>query len=242
VLAVKIKCPDGAEKTVEECQLCEKHCLPKPVRHALLHNRDRVRAKKEKPAFGVTSLVDDCLRKSFYKLTTEEKMDLEKLWIFSRGHAIHSFITHTLDYKEREIFAKKEFPQFDIIGFIDALHDGVIYEFKTTNNIPEVPQEHHVLQGQAYFSMLPEETQKSIKKILVVYLSLQKIKTFESPRRDISPLLEGKAAQLTQALRLQVPPQKEVTWMCNYCEFRELCENETRNGSAKLADFDKANI
>ena len=84
-------------------------------------------------------------------------------------------------------------PDFNIIGFVDAIHDGIIYEFKTTKNIPETPQKHHILQGQAYFSLLNPFQQAQIKKILVIYLSLDKIKTFEIPKRNITTLLEKQA-------------------------------------------------
>ena len=227
---MKIVCPAGIHHSVEESRICP-HCIgavPKPVLHALLSGRDRIRGAKEKPAFGVGSLVDQCLRRSYYKLTEEELLDLEKLWIFSRGHAVHTFVTQTLTDKEKEIFVKKEFPHFDVIGFVDALHDNIIYEFKTTTNIPEEPQEHHALQAQGYFSLLPEEKQKQIEKILVVYLSMQKIKTFEVPRRDITSFLESRAAQLTHALQKKLPLHREISWLCKYCEFNDACFNRDK--------------
>ncbi len=225
---MKIRCPSGSLHEVAHARECE-HCLaevPKPILHSLLHERDRVRTPKEKPAFGVGTLVAECLRQSYYKLTEEEILDLDKLWIFSRGHAIHEFITRTLeDKKEKEIFIKVEFPQFDVIGFIDAMHHDVVYEFKTTNTIPETPQTHHVLQAQGYYSMLKQEQKERINKIKVIYLSLQKIKSFDVPKRDILPFLESRAAQLTLALRYKLPPEREVGWQCKYCEFYDMCFN-----------------
>ncbi|MBI4096022.1 MAG: Dna2/Cas4 domain-containing protein [DPANN group archaeon] len=223
---MKIKCTTGELHDIEHARECPS-CLadvPKPILHSLLFGKDRARTPKEKPAFGVGTLVTECLRQSYYKLTEEEILDLEKLWIFSRGHAIHEFITRTLeDKKEKEIFIRSEFQQFDVIGFIDAMHLDTIYEFKTTGTIPETPQTHHVLQVQGYYSMLPEEKKKVITKIKIVYLSLQKIKSFDVPKRDILPFLESRAAQLTLALRYKVPPEREVGWQCKYCEFYDMC-------------------
>ncbi len=221
---VKIRCPNGEEKEVEACRNCPNPCLPHPIRHSLLKDRDKVRSKKEKPTFGITSLTSNCIRQSYYKLTIEEVHNLEKLWAFSRGQAIHTFITQTLKDEEKEIFVKKDFPTFTILGFIDAIHDGIIYEFKTTHDIPENPQSHHVLQGQAYYSLLNPEQQAKIKKILLIYLSMQKIKTFEVPKRDITGWLYVRAQQLTNALKTEIPPEKEVTWLCNYCDFEKLCD------------------
>lgn len=223
---MRVRCPNGDLKTVEECRNCKTPCHPLPVRHALLHGRDRERTKKEKPAFGVTTLTANCLRQSYYKLTEEEILDLDKLWIFSRGHAIHAYVTKTLKNEEKEVFVKKEFPHYDIIGFIDALHDDVLYEFKTTANIPEEPQKHHILQGQAYYSLLDPLKQSTIKKIKIVYLSMQKIKTFEAVPRDILPWLQSRAEILTQALQTKTPPPAEMTWLCNYCDWKDKCEQQ----------------
>ena len=228
---MKIKCPNGHEHTIENAKICP-FCLgqiPKPVLHALLAGRDRERSKKEKPAYGIGTLVSECLRQSYYKLTEEQVMELDKLWTFSRGTAMHNFVTQTLDEKEKEIFVKREFPAFDVIGFVDAMHDKTIYEFKTTVNIPEEPQTHHVLQAQGYFSMLSEEKQKEIAKIIVVYLSMQKIKPFEIPKRNIIAYLESRAAQLTSALNKKIPPPKEVGWLCRYCEFEDICFNRDKS-------------
>lgn len=225
---MKIKCPTGEHKSIEECKVCGK-CLPTPVHHALLHGRDRERADKEKPAFGITTLTTNCLRQSYYKLTEEEILDLEKLWIFSRGHAMHTFVTKTLEKGEKEVFVKKEFPHFDIIGFIDAIHRGAIYEFKTTANIPDEPQKHHILQAQAYYSLLDPLKQPTIKKIIIVYLSMQKIKHFEVVPRNILPWLQARAAELVQALQTKTPPQAELTWLCKYCDFKDKCNNKNLN-------------
>lgn len=224
---MKIRCPNGDIKTVEECKACGK-CHPEPVHHSLLHGRDRVRTPKEKPAYGVTTLTTNCLRQSYYKLTEEEILDLEKLWIFSRGHAIHEFVTKTLEDGEKEVFVKKEFPHFDVIGFIDALRGDTIYEFKTTANIPEAPQKHHVLQGQAYYSILDPLKQSAIKKIIIVYLSMKKIKHFETVPRNILHWLESRAAILTHALRTKTPPPAEMSWLCRYCDFADKC-NQVKN-------------
>ena len=236
---MKIKCPDGSLKTVDWCRQCGK-CLPKPIKDALLHGRERVTQKREKPRFGVTKLVANCLRSAYYDLTEEEVQDLEKLWVFSRGHAIHEFVTKTLTNEEKEIFVEKQFKHFDLVGFIDAIHNNIIYEFKTTANMPEKPTESHVLQGQAYYSLLPKEWQEKITKIIVVYISLNKIKHFEVPLRDISEFLEEKGNIIAAALKMKIPPNKEVTWLCNYCNHSDLCDkngdHEIHNGADKSSN------
>ncbi|MEM4714372.1 MAG: Dna2/Cas4 domain-containing protein [Candidatus Nanoarchaeia archaeon] len=222
---IKIKCPSGKIHGIEECincPFCIEH-LPAPILKSLLNGRTHQKKEQIKPTFGVGLLVSNCLRQSYYKLTEEQLLELEKLWFWSRGQALHSFITTSLEKEEKEIFVKKEFPYFDVIGFIDAMHENVIYEFKTTSSIPTSPQTPHVLQAQAYFSLLPEDIKNKIKNIKLVYLSLQNVKTFDIPMRDITPYLEARAVQLLKALENKTPPEKEVSWLCKHCEFYEKC-------------------
>ncbi len=218
---MKIRCPDGSLKTTEWCANCNK-CLPKPIKDALLPV-ERKRSNSEIPRFGVTRVTNKCLRSTYFDLTEEVVHDLEKLWVFSRGHAFHEHFK----FDEKERFIKKNFGDFEVIGFIDAVHDSVIYELKTTNNIPEAPQEHHKLQAQAYYSMMSDEEKAKIKKILIVYLSLQKIKVFEVPKRDITEFLEKQGRILVTALKEKIPPNKTQSWLCNYCSHKDRCNGHS---------------
>ena len=218
-MKIKIRCPNGDIKTPKECLACGK-CLPKPILKKLL-GRSLVEGKtREGIRFGTTRLTTKCLRQSFYQLTEEQVFDLEKLWILSRGHAFHEYI----EFEENEVFVKKAFDDFEVIGFIDGIENNVMYELKTTSNIPEAPQEHHALQLQAYYSMYPKR--EEIKKLSVVYLSMSKIKTFEIPKRNIIPWLENRGKQLATALKTNTPPPPEKSWLCNYCPFKDICEGK----------------
>lgn len=221
---VKIKCPDGSEKTVAE--VLDSDYLPKPILKALLEGRDKKRVRKPnaKSRFGVTRLVGDCLRKSYYDLVEDIPISLEQLWIFSRGHAIHNFIQAHLSKEEQEIFLSKSFGEFDAIGFIDAMHDNVLFEYKTTQNIPPKPKQSHLLQAQAYYSMLSPKLQEKIKKLQIIYFSLNKIKIFDVPKQNLLPYLEARGTILAQALKMANPPNKEEGSLCNYCEFAKICK------------------
>lgn len=231
---MKIKCIDGLDKEVEECLACGK-CYPAPIMKTLLGGRNQKRTEREKPRFGVTRVIANCLRKSWFDLVEEVAHPLEKMWVFNRGHAIHDFFQKDMPKKDVEIFKEAKFALFDLIGFIDAVHDGVLYEFKTTATLPEIPQEHHVLQAQAYFSMLSPEEQDRVEKIIIIYFSLNGIKHFEVPKRIITHFLEANGTILAQALKANIPPQKEKSWLCNYCEFKEHCE-KVDNGDYKAPE------
>lgn len=219
---MKVLCPYGSEKEIDECLECGE-CYPKFILELLLKGRSKKERNNKKQRFGVTRLVGGCLRRTYYDLTEEVARPLEKMWIFNRGTAIHEFIQKNIPEENVEIFTSKEFGHFDVLAFVDAVHEGVLYEFKTTANIPETPQEAHILQAQAYYSLLPEETKQRINKIIIIYFSLHKIKQFEIPKRNIVPYLEARGTILANALTAANAPKREESWLCDYCEFKQIC-------------------
>jgi len=225
----KVKCPDDTIVSSEWClKGCKEPCMPLPVRKKIVPKSERKRGEHDVPHFGVTRLTTNCLRKSFYEITEEQVHNLEKLWVFNRGHAIHEFVTTELMDEEKEVFIKKDFGDFILIGYIDALHDNVLYEFKTVSNLPNDPQEHHILQVQSYYSMLSDEEKKKITKIVLVYFSMQQVKEFEVPKRDISKWLKSYGSILATSLKEKVPPNPLPGWICNYCDFFDKCNKDNR--------------
>jgi len=234
---MKILCPDGTIKTPDE--LKESDYYPKPILAKLIGRERKKKPKTDKPWFGVTRLTS-CLRKTYFDLTEEVPMPLEKLWIFARGHAIHNLFQEDLPKQDIEVFKKKEFSKFGVLAYIDAIHEDVLYELKTTANIPEGPQDHHVLQSQAYFSLLSKQEQEKIKKIVLVYFSLRKIKHFDVAKRDVTHCMEARGTILAEALKHGVPPNKEDSWLCNYCEYKEFCNrSKPTTYNPKTADTDE---
>lgn len=219
-MKVKIKCSDGEIRTPKECLETEKS-IPEPILKKVLEGFLKEKKKNDRWRFGTTRLTSKCLRQSFYQLTEEQILELEKLWVLSRGHAFHNHFS----FEENEKFVEHKFEDFDVIGFIDGIEKNAMYELKTTSNIPAKAQEHHALQAQAYYSMYPDK--EKIDKLLIVYLSMNSIKTFEIPKRDIIPWLEQRGRQLTAALKTNTPPPREKNWLCSYCPFEDICKNNT---------------
>jgi CRISPR/Cas system-associated exonuclease Cas4 (RecB family) len=156
-------------------------------------------------------------------LVEEVPITLNKLWIFARGHAIHNFFQEHLDETENEIFLSQDFGLFDAIGYVDVLSDNVMYEFKTTQSIPEKPKIDHIMQIQSYYSMLDPEKQSEIKKLCIVYFSLNKIKTYEVPKLNMLNYLEARGSVLANSLKISSPPPREESYICNYCDFKDIC-------------------
>jgi CRISPR/Cas system-associated exonuclease Cas4 (RecB family) len=232
---MKIRCPESDEIVdSEECEHFKKE-YPAVIRNILIKAKRKRKPREGPPQFGVGRLVKNCMRQAYYELTEEQVFSPEKLWIFERGHAIHNHIQAPLEDGEKEIFKKVKFPLFNVIGFIDAVHDGVLYEFKTTSNIPVQPQSHHILQAQGYFSMLDPEEQEKISKILIVYASLKAIKTFEIPKRNVLAYLESRGAILANALSTHKAPPETAGWLCKFCDFKDKCNGAA--GVQKKLDF-----
>ena len=221
---VKIKCPETGD--IVEADQCEPFLKKYPpiVRKVLIKEKRPRKPREGKPQFGVGRLVNECMRRAYYDMTEETFFTPAKLWIFERGHAIHEHLQKPLEKHEKEVFKKVKFPLFNLIGFIDAIHEGVLYEFKTTSDLPVQPQAHHQLQVQGYFSMLSPEEQEKIDKILIVYVSLKDIKTFEIPKRNVLAFLESKGAVLARALETKTPPMLTKSWLCRYCDFKDKCD------------------
>lgn len=219
---MKVRCPDGSEKDAEECIECSK-CYPEYILKMLLAGRNRKKKKRDHPRYGVTRLVGGCLRRTYYDLTEEVAHTLDKMWIFNRGTAIHEFVQKDMPQEDIEIFMERKFGTFSVIGFVDAIHKGGLYEFKTTANIPQTPQDAHIMQAQAYYSMLDEEQKAKVKKIVIMYFSMHKIKTFEIPLRNVLPHLEARGTILTNAIKTGQQPKREESYLCNYCDFKDIC-------------------
>jgi len=221
---VKIICPDGEERHIDDIYEVEYEHFPPVVIKALIAGRGKKRKRgNKKPRFGVTRLTGPCLRRSYYDLVEEVPITLNKLWIFARGHAIHNFFQEHLDETENEIFLSHDFGLFDAIGYVDVLSDNVMYEFKTTQSIPEKPKLDHIMQLQSYYSMLDLEKQSKIKKLCIVYFSLNKIKTYEVPKLNMLNYLEARGSVLANSLKISSPPPREESYICNYCDFKDIC-------------------
>jgi len=222
---VKIICPDGEERHIDDIYDAEYEHFPPVVIRALIAGRGKKKKRdpSKKPRFGVTRLTGPCLRRSYYDLVEEVPISLDKLWIFSRGHAIHNFFQEQLDESENEIFLSQDFGLFDAIGYVDVLSDNIMYEFKTIQSIPDKPKLEHTMQIQSYYSMLDPEQQANIKKLSIVYFSLNKIKQYEVPKINTLNYLEARGSILANALKTSTPPEREESYICNYCDFKDIC-------------------
>ena len=52
---------------------------------------------------------------------------------------------------------------------------------------------------------------------------MHKIKVFEVAPRDVCSYLEARGAMLVKALKSSVAPKREESWLCDYCDHKDIC-------------------
>ena len=237
-MIIGIKCPKQGEIPLDMCGYCEKPCLPRFETRALF---DRIGYQR----YGLhATILLDCLRRSFLEKKAVVYLPVPTLLSIYFGSLIHEPWGKYAD--EEEVLVGKRFGELEVVGFIDAIHDNVLYELKTTRGkIPGEPQERDMLQLQCYwsivkdehFELVPREEGKRgrIRKIVpgrkVEGLKLQYLSTttaasriFDVPMVDRSEFLEGRARQLVEALRSNRIPERALGEQCEWCMYREPCK------------------
>ena len=52
---------------------------------------------------------------------------------------------------------------------------------------------------------------------------LNKIKTYEVPKLNMLNYLEARGSVLANSLKIASPPPREESYICNYCDFKDIC-------------------
>lgn len=182
---------------------------------------------ERKQGIHVTSLVYDCLRRSYYSEKFGEGFfDIKTLITFWIGRVLH----HTQVLKEHEL----QLEWLGILGTVDEFEDGILLEKKTTAFMPKAPLEHHVTQLE-YYKLLLEKTGKRVKQMFLMYIDIanKDIKVFEvepRPLAEIEVELIAKKTELEASLLKNIVPPRHAGWLCGYCNFASICfkgkENE----------------
>jgi len=167
----------------------------------------------------VTALVHDCLRKCFYSQTMGNYFNLKTLITFWIGKQLHK----TPILKQNEVPLKWE----GIFGTVDDYEDGVLVEKKTCNTKYNNPLDHHKKQVE-YYSVMLRKNDLPFKEGHIVYINLvdKEVTEFEVSVRDIKKIQEEmiiKKEIINKAIETGEPPKRHITWLCNYCEFANIC-------------------
>jgi len=147
---------------------------------------------------------------------------LDKKWYLYRGLIFDELWTGL--FPRNQVRITHRIPEGPtIVGRIDFIHDGVLYELKTISNgyaIKDGPKEQHVKQALFYAWV------ENVERVRLIYVHLGGVKIYEidtSRAYEVVKELEERARKLWSAIKTMQPPEREESWECKYCEFREIC-------------------
>lgn len=170
----------------------------------------------------VSDLVYDCQRKAAYsKLSPSQYFNFKTAMTFWIGRAIHK----TPIFSE----AEKDVKWNGVVGSVDEYDPatGTIIEKKTCREIPTQPYNHHKKQVEFYAYMLSKMGNK-VDKAYILYIDVSKpaIKLYEVFLRSMAKIgeeFDKKVAVLEKFLENKELPKRNTGWICNYCEFANVC-------------------
>ncbi len=191
------------------------------------------------------SEIGRCLRNLYYSYKYPMEIKPRLLKIFELGNIMHDFVVRVLESEkiseieliDYEIPINVKIDDFIISGRVDDLillkTDGrkILVEVKSHKDIRTLsgPQNTHLIQIQFYMHAT------GIKEGILLYIDKATLDTksfYVKYDEHWSKLILERFRMLHRALKenqLPKPEAKlipELTWMCNYCEYKEKCERE----------------
>lgn len=183
-----------------------------------------VREQEKMPeGIHVTSLVYDCLRRGYYENKFEEGFfDIKTLITFWIGRAVHK----TPIFSNHEMTLRWE----GIVGTLDEYQDGIVIDKKTTTYLPKQANAHHIKQVE-YYAWLLWKNGYPFKEGYLVYIDINEkdIVVFPVFIKDLITIeneILKKKKVLDEAMKNNIPPQRNIGWLCKYCNFASICFKE----------------
>ncbi len=193
------------------------------------------------------SEIGKCLRNLYYSYKYPKETKPKLLKIFEMGNMVHDFIVKVLESEKipeielvgYEIPVKYEIEDFVISGRIDDVillktnGKKILVEVKSTKDIRNVrePQNTHLIQLQFYMRIT------GIKEGILLYVDKSNLETksfYVEYDEHWSDLIIERFKMLHKSLvedELPKPEAKlipELSWMCNFCEYRDKCEKNEK--------------
>ncbi len=168
-----------------------------------------------------------CLRKAYYRRMAEKngenvEKELKNRWWLYRGVVFDELWTGL--FPKNQVRITHRIPDGPVIaGKIDFIYNDTVYDLKTISNeyaVRDGPKEEHV--KQVLFYAWVNNTPKA--GLIYVWLGGVKIFLIDTSRAyEVVKELEERAMKLWTALRKMEPPEREESWQCKYCEFKDIC-------------------
>lgn len=209
--------------------------------------RKKATSGGRRPGLHVSDLVNDCIRKSYYRMndTTVREFDDDTIDNFFYGTAIHESFDGMFDIMEYHMCVNpfdeiiedemvdinkemKNNPYQWVSGSADAIvGDELILDFKTCTKLPSKNHTSYMKQINFYSYMYYLHTGIEIKKGANLYLekssAFHSIKLFEF---DLMPLDFNRMMMMDimDDIGKEEPPAKQAGFMCRYCPYIDICK------------------
>lgn len=184
-----------------------------------------VEGEERTDGIHVSDLKSNCLRKSYYHKVKESQYDLDGMLKMAFGKLVHKF--ELAPNSEHE----KLFEEWNgIHGTPDDVWNGVVIDKKTTRNVPNKVRVHDRRQLEMYSAIL-DDYGYDIIGCAVIYIDMGRnpkidVKSFPLDNVDFDDIREemlDKKSTLEMHLEIGEPPERNVGWICNYCNFTKFC-------------------
>lgn len=188
-----------------------------------------------------------CMRKVWYSYTHPQEIRPELAKIFEMGHIIHDFIVSVLrseknseiELIQSELPIKQKIEDFEISGRVDDIilvkGDGKLYlvEVKSAKSLfyLDAPANHNISQIQLYMHLT------GIHDGFILYVDKTNLQTkafhIKFHQAEAERIINRFRA-LHYQLKNRILPDAEarfnrdISWMCNYCEYKERCDKNER--------------
>jgi len=214
---------------------------------------DKVLGRERSDTVHVSHVTGDCMRKTWYDFHLPEKpLSYSSICNFYLGTILHENVSlggrnevplganiRTMEPIEIKGIGKENF--YDCLtGTIDDILeiDGetVIVDKKTTNQIPEYPDEAYVTQINYYKLLLYINEGIEVKSGAILYLdkpsSFRETKCFVFHLWSLKDIEEQVISKLDQ-LKLDNEPDRVVTSKCEWCPHLQVCDPYGNGGYRK---------
>jgi len=166
---------------------------------------------------------DKCLRKLYFKRTVELAFQEQEknLLLFETGNIFHRYIQGLFPDAQIEKEVRIRFKDFNIVGRVDIVFNGQIYELKAVSRMPTSPYEPHKCQVEVYMRGLRRE------RAIICYIQKSTFETleFEVERDDIRwQEIVLRVRKLVQALKEKRVPEATYSWNCRWCPYYSICQ------------------
>lgn len=181
-----------------------------------------------------------CNRNHFYKFTTNRTFDADTFRRFEQGNLLHRWLPWVLRNSNDCIAFKKEVSlkykldeNITLTGrsdlFVMWKGGNNLYEVKTTGSIKKCPHEFHKRQLNFYIKtfrdIFPSIEFQPVLYYWVKYNGKDKTVPYDFKESYWEKTLED-ARTMHECLTENKLPEKERSWLCDYCLYKDLCDED----------------